>query len=171
MKTRKGLKGEDSYSTPPRYGARNAANMLADIGTEIHLALETSGAMGVITAPISDQLVYEAPTKKEAKDKAKKLLNKTRTMAETEHKIMQTEMAPAFFHLSPIRPKNIPSTPDPKKVMDPKTPTKDSVRWNSSFRIWGTRGLTKKIKNIITAKKADQTSNLFFPEEVAVDES
>ena len=102
--------------------------MLADNGTEIHLALDFSGAIGLITAPISDKILYEAPIKKEAKDKAKKLLNKTRIAAETEHKIMQTEMAPAFFHLSPILPKYIPSTPDPRKVIDPKIPTRDLVR-------------------------------------------
>ncbi len=102
--------------------------MLADSGTEIHLALEGSGAIRLITAPISDQVVYEAPIKRDAKDKAKKLLNKTRIMAETEHKTMQTERAPAFFHLSPILPKYIPSTPDPRKVMDPKIPTRESVR-------------------------------------------
>jgi len=33
------------------------------------------------------------------------------------------------------------------------------------------RGLTKSTKNIITAKKVDQTSNFFFLKEVAVDES
>ena len=128
MKIRKGLQGEESYSKPPRYGARNAANMLADNGTEIHLALDFPGAMGLITAPISDKMVYEAPIKNEAKDRAKKLLNNTRMIAETEHKIMQTEIAPAFFHLSPILPKYIPSTPDPRKVIDPKIPTRESVR-------------------------------------------
>ena len=110
--------------------------MLADSGTEIHLALEASGTTGLTTAPISDKILYEVPIKKEeAKSKVKKLLNKTRIMAETEHKIMQTEMAPAFFHLSPILPKYTPSTPDPRKVTDPKIPMRDSVRWNSYFRI------------------------------------
>jgi len=102
--------------------------MLDDSGTEIHLAFEASGAMELTTAPIKDQVVYEAPIKKEAKDKAKKLLNETRIRAETEHKIMQTEIAPAFLHLSPILPKYIPNTPDPRNVMDPKIPTRESVR-------------------------------------------
>ena len=156
---------------PPTYGARNAANMLADNGIEIHLALAVSVAIGLITDPISDKIVYEAPIKNETRTKGKKLLNKTRIIAETEHKIMQTAMAPAFFHLSPILPKHIPRIPDPRKVTDPKIPIRESVRLNSSLRICGTRGLTKNTKNIITAKKADQTNNLYLPEEAAVDES
>lgn len=106
-----------------------------DNATEIHLALETSGEMGLITAPINDQVVYEAPIKKEAKDSAKRFLNKMRIIAEIEHKIMQTEIALDFFHLSPILPKYIPRTPDPKKVKDPKIPIIESVRPNLSFRI------------------------------------
>jgi hypothetical protein len=117
------------------YGAGNAANIPADNGTETHFALEASGAMEPTTAPISDQVVYEAPIKKDAKDKNRKFLEETRVIAEMEHNAMQTDMAPAFFHLSPILPKYIPSTPDPRKVMDPKIPTKELVRWNSSLRI------------------------------------
>lgn len=119
---KKGLCGEPSYSTPPRYGARIVASMQVVCDTDIHRPLEASGVMEPTTAPINDQNMYVAPIRKKGKINAKKFLKMRSPMNYAQTSVIETETAPAFLHLSPSLPRVTANIADPRNVTDPKTP-------------------------------------------------
>ena len=137
---------------------------------EIHRALEASGAMEPIIASISVGVVYEHPIKKEAKANMKNSLKKIIVTNEAQHKITETEIAPALLHLSPSLPKYTPSSAVPRKVIDPKTPIWNSLKKYSSSRKVGIKGLAISMTNIIVAKNSDQIIIFFVLNEEDGDE-
>lgn len=131
--------------------------MLAVCGMDIQRAREPSGAIEPITAPNNDQVIYEAPIRKEAAANTKKLLNEISIPVEMQHKIIETDTAPAFVHLSPTLPKQTPSNAEPRKVIDPKMPILKLLREYTSPRNGGINGPIRSVTNIAAEKRSDQT--------------
>jgi len=97
-------------------------NTIIACGIETQRALIDSGAIGPMIAPIKNQVIYEPPAMKNAITRMEKLLNNRRRIRDTLQRTREVAKAYDFFHSSPILPKKIPKTADPKNKTEPKTP-------------------------------------------------